>query len=458
MSSASQPGELRWLETAGFVVASLGLHALVLLLLGLSGTPDPGFRFKLPDLVEFGLLEPGGGGNQSADSPPPAPPPQQPKPASPKPTPRPKRTASDAPSLGPVVDAGPQTDASAGDASVDAGSPDAGPPTDAAVHDAQVGDAARPLVASGLGDNPDAQGPGLGVGLAGHGFGGYAPPGAQIALHVNMERLRDTSLILEIHALLQVIPEWQPLLDGSGLDPFTDLTRIFVATPTLSKDDMVVAARYRGHTEILEQAAQRLGVARQRPISFQTRGALRYAPWHNGGSTPRVIALTGESEFVITRQSDLPRVLAVAAALAQRGGAQPGGEHASGPAALLAMLDGEAVALSVEGARRYVQGDLTAVPGAVRLSVQPFDEFHARIAAIGKYESPERAATALRRIDELRRQWIDHPRASYLGIKAALETAELTRDGEHLTVSMKVTLHQTRYLLAYVTRALRPRD
>lgn len=459
MASAPPRHDLRGLEAAGFIVASLGLHVLVLALLALPEAPDPGFRFKLPDQIEIGLLEPGGGGNRSLTSPPPAPPPQQPKPRpKPKPAPRPKPTATDAPSLGPVVDAGPARDASAGDAAVDGGVPDAGPPSDAAVRDAQVGDAARPLFASGFGDDPNAEGPGFGVGLAGHGLGGYAPDGAQIGLHVNMDRLEGSSLILEVNALLDVIPEWRAMLQGSGLDPFSDFSRIFIATPTLSRSDMVLAARYRGAPAIVEQAVERLGRERHRPVSFQSRGAVRFAPWENRGPTPRVIALTGAGELVITRKADLPRVLAVADALAQRAKRDANHKRASGPAALLAMLDGEAVALSVEKARSFVEGDLTAVPGAVRLSVQPLDEFHARISAIGKYESAQRASAALRRIDELRRQWIDHPRASYLGIKNALETAELERDGEHVTLSMKVTLHQTRYLLAYVSRALRPRS
>ena len=46
---------------------------------------------------------------------------------------------------------------------------------------------------------------------------------------------------------------------------------------------------------------------------------------------------------------------------------------------------------------------------------------------------------------------------SYLGLRSAIEEAILEQRGDTVTLEAKLTMHQTRYLLAFVNRALAPR-
>jgi hypothetical protein len=122
------------------------------------------------------------------------------------------------------------------------------------------------------------------------------------------------------------------------------------------------------------------------------------------------------------------------------------------------MYQGEAVALSIEGVAQYVRGDVAHVPLGVRLSLRHIDEFNAELRAYGYFASSAAAEAALPYFEALRTEWAEHPQAQYLGLRAALDEAQIGRDGRTATLRARLTLHQVRYLLAFVSRALRPRD
>ena len=166
------------------------------------------------------------------------------------------------------------------------------------------------------------------------------------------------------------------------------------------------------------------------------------------------MGLVASDQLVIARPNDMGRVLSVSAALAQRHVNQPQMETASGPAALLAMYEGEDAALSVEGARAFVVGDGSYVPHALRISLRHLDEFHAEVRVYGYYESTARATSSLDAIDKLRRALAEHPKVMYLGLRSALDEATLSRQPDTLILQSTVTLQQLRYLMAFVQRAL----
>ena len=86
-------------------------------------------------------------------------------------------------------------------------------------------------------------------------------------------------------------------------------------------------------------------------------------------------------------------MLAVSAALERRHARQPGMERAAPPGSLLAMYDGEGMALSIEGVRTFLRGaEFGYAPPALRLSLRHLDEFHATLIAYGYYRSPAAAA------------------------------------------------------------------
>ncbi|HEX2675247.1 MAG TPA: hypothetical protein VHM19_01370, partial [Polyangiales bacterium] len=213
---------------------SLLVHLVLYFVLRPAPPRDDSMRIELPSQVELGVTDTQLG---SDPAPAPAPPPAakaEPKHTAPKPvTPQPKSQDIVLPH-----DAGVPPDAAV--AAGDAGDRDA-----ASEGTSNGKDGGEPAAISGNGDTPGASGPG-GFGPGGTGDGMYSPAGATIALNVDLERVRSSSLLLEATALLQIIPEWELLLQGSGLDPVKDLTRVFVATPNLSRASLVVAARPRG--------------------------------------------------------------------------------------------------------------------------------------------------------------------------------------------------------------------
>jgi hypothetical protein len=124
---------------------------------------------------------------------------------------------------------------------------------------------------------------------------------------------------------------------------------------------------------------------------------------------------------------------------------------------LLAMQPDEAVALWVEGLSRYVPSALTGLPESVRLSIFRVDQFHTELRVAGNYASASAAAAGSQSMESFRDQLSDHPRVVFLGLKSALDTARIEQERNTLRLSVRLTLHQTRYLLGFVSRALRPR-
>jgi hypothetical protein len=434
MSSPPDARDRPRTSSVAFMLLSLLLHAAVFFAFVRTASSKSVLELKLPDEVEFGLVEPDPG---SAGAPKAAAPQVEEKPKA-----VPKPVVHKAPKAAPaevsdaiVVDAGvKQSDvAEANTAAVEAESTESGP--------------------GGQG----VQGEGLGFGSGGFGTGKGGAVGAVIGLYADIDQIKRTALVLETRALLQVVPEWQKLLLGSGIDPMK-LSRVFVATPNLTRADLVLSARFKGGQGLVERAAEQLAQERGQSASFRSEAGLKIAPWYSHGPTEREVALLAPNQFVIAKPRDVPRVLAVAAALARRHQKQEHMEHAEGPAALLAMYEGEAAALAVEGARKFVVGDNQSIPLALRISIFYVDEFHTRMHVFGYYESEQAAASALERIDQLRHEFANHPRVIYFGLKSALLEAELERVKDTLELEVILTLHQTRYLLTFVANTLKPRD
>src|SRR4051794_21699416 len=74
----------------------------------------------------------------------------------------------------------------------------------------------------------------------------FAPAGAQIALRVNMARIRDSELAPDVRTLLEAVPDWRLILGGSGIDPLRDLERLYLASPDLKRSSVIIAGEYAG--------------------------------------------------------------------------------------------------------------------------------------------------------------------------------------------------------------------
>ena len=419
-----------------FIAASALLHAVIFFSFIEPG-PRTTLDLKLPQDVELGLIEPNPGAQGAAPAAPPAP------------VPVPK------PALQPVVKTA-KTHVAHDDGfvAVDAGVKAQDEPSETAASDSAE-PAGSPI--PGLGGVGSGAGPGLGFGAGGFGDGHGGPPGAVIGLHVDLEQVRNNSLILEVRAMLELIPEWERLLNGSGLDALDDFSRVFVATPNLKRSSLVVSARIPGAAA--RSAAERLAQAHGAHAEFHAEGALQVAPWLNSGPTRRSIALAAPDQIVIARPQDVSRVLAVSAALAQRHARQHDIDRAPAPGSLLAMYEGEAAALSVEGVRELVPGgDPGYAPSGLRISLRHIDEYYAALRVYGYYDSSARAEHALPEVEKLRSQLATHSRVNYLGLRTAVDEAKIERTGDTITIDARITLHQVRYLLTFVSMALKPRQ
>jgi hypothetical protein len=226
----------------------------------------------------------------------------------------------------------------------------------------------------------------------------------------------------------------------------------------MKRSSLVVSGSVRGGQAAITRAVNALAKGSGKTAPFRPEGELRIARWYNRGPTERVLGATGKDQIVIARPADVSRALAVAAALGIRHGKEKRMERLPGAQALLAMYQGEAAALSIEGVAQYIRGDKKHAPPGLRISLRPLDELHADLRGYAYYKTAAAAEAAVPVFDELRAGWIDHPQAEYLGLKAALEEAKIAREGKTVTIEATVTMHQVRYLLGYVTRALKPRD
>jgi hypothetical protein len=397
------------------LLGSLLLHALAYVLLSWAGTmPTVDFELQLPSHLELGLTEP----NPSAPTaaPPTAAPAASedvgqasPKPKKPKPR-KPK----------PMADAG----------VADASSPSEPPAASIADAGAQASDAGRPLLSA------------------------YAPPGAQIALRLHMARIRGSELADDVRMLLDAVPDWRSIVQGSGLDPLRDLERLFMASPDLQRASVVVAGQYSGGEDVPRRAVENLAAARGIKASWRMRGSIPVAPWANADETERVVALIAPQQFAITRPDDLPRVLQVARALAVRK-AKAGGSTPIDPGeALLGLEPDEMLSFSVEGARLFARGNIEGVPDRLQISVRTRTDTGLDIGVTGAFDSSAAAEAARDYWDRTRERFATHPLVAFIGMREPLASARLKARGNTLAFDTAITLQQARVLIGFVRSAL----
>ncbi|MEY4510912.1 MAG: hypothetical protein RLZZ450_3034 [Pseudomonadota bacterium] len=413
----------RWLLSVA-VALSLLLHAAAAFVsLVVLRPPELDIEFELPMDVELGTAEAIG----VAEVPPPVP---------------------SEPSEG-------QKPATSGLGAGDAGLLDAGPLHDAGSADAAVRDAA---VADAAESKPRQRDAGdLVAGVADAGAAMRVPPGAQIALRVDMARIRKSPVAAEVRSLLSAIPDWKALLDGSGIDPIEQVDRLLIATPNLQRDKIVLAGRYLGGEQVVRDAVQRLATSKGVAAEWRRQGNVQVAPWANADQTERVIALVGPAHFTISRAEDLPRVLAIAAARAERskkGARQPPQQHPAD--ALLSMEDDEGMSLEVEGAAQFVRRGRRGIPERLRLSA--IERAGERLDVLGTFTYVD-AATAEDARDYwlgLRDRYASNTLVALLGLSAPLQSATVERSDSELRIKLTLSADQVRLILGYVRELLAP--
>jgi hypothetical protein len=394
-----------------FFAASLALHLATYAWMRWAWSlPDTGFELTLPSTIELGIVE-GTKMEMPAAAPPPAPPTAATEPAAPEP-PSPPRAAAKAPQP--------------------KGDEEANPPPKPTKHPGPS-QAVRESVAK-------------------NGLAALSPPGAQLALRIDLDGIRDSPLAPDVSDLLGGIPDVHALLDGSEIDLVRDVSRLFLASPNLQRSRVVMAGRYRGDDALPRTAAENLARARGKELHWQTTpGSIPVVNWENDDSTERVLALFGPKLFSITRADDLPRVLSIAQALAQRRRPAKGESAAE---ALLAMDAGQLVTFTAENAKLFARGATENVPDRLVIAAYAPEGRTIRVTGEAAFANEAQAERANEFWDSMRQRYLRSPLLAMLGVSGILERSTLARKGASLELESKLQLDEVRLILRFVRDSL----
>ncbi|MBK8173338.1 MAG: hypothetical protein IPK60_23805 [Sandaracinaceae bacterium] len=409
---------------------SLLIHCGVLLLI-LFGNTGPRLQvdFFLPSEVEFGLTE---GVTVAA----------APTAAAPVPTP------ATAPAGSTLGGDGP------GHAGLDGGVEDAGRRRrrDGGISDGGRGDATM-LANAGS----DAGGPGTAPRGA---LTMYAPPGAQLSVRFDLQRIRASRMHSQVAAFMQAVPDWQLLLNGSDINPIEDLDRLMIASTNLQRENWVISGRYTGDTARVERIVAMMAEARGTTAEWTTENGIPVAPWPNLDDVERRIALVGPNQFTITRPDDLPRVLAVARARADElnhridagPNAAPTAELISEADALLALGEGEAIAADVEGAHNFVRGvQANIIPASLHAGVSETPNDTVVVAATGEFATQEECRAAQVVWNEQRLFFARSTIAALIGLSGPMQHSTLACEAAEMHFHMELSQGQVERLLNLAT-------
>lgn len=401
-------------------LASLLVHGALLAYIAFRTTaPDVGFDFQLPTEVELGLSE---AVITSAGGSPPAPAPAEP-------------TAT------------PGGEGPGEAAAIDAGAPDAGPPQPEE----------PPALAQGEGEGDAEEGPGEGDEGDGDGVA-FLPAGAQIALRLDVARVRASALAPDVRQVLAAMPDWQALLEGSGIEPLDDMDRLLVASPNLQRSRLVAAGRASGDEATIRAAAERLATAQGESLEWRQIRGVPVADWHDRDPTARVVALIGPRHFVIAREEDVPRVIAVARARAsddEEDDEEPSGPREHPADALLSMKDGEGLSLEVEGFRNFARArpnraSLDALPLKLRVGLTELSNQRIGARIEGRFEDAAQAEAAVAYWDRMREAYARNVITAVLGLAPILQRLEMRADGSTMRARVDIEVGEMRRLLNLV--------
>ncbi len=281
------------------------------------------------------------------------------------------------------------------------------------------------------------------------------PPGAQLALRIDMKRVRESPLGPDVTSFLQGVPDWQLLLDGSGIDPVADLDRLMVATPNLQRSKLVLAGRHRRDASFARNSVKRLARSRGKSVRWQRRFGVATAPWLNRDQTPRTIAILSAQHFSITRRQDLERVLAMTKARELRDATKEGLVAARGPDALLSMGPDEAISLEVEGVHRFVIGSIKHIPIRLRVAVQETGPDEATVSVLATFASESLAQVASVYWKKVATFYSQQLIMTLAGFGKTLRRMEFEPEEDRIQVSFQLNADQIRFILSYAEGRLR---
>jgi hypothetical protein len=284
------------------------------------------------------------------------------------------------------------------------------------------------------------------------------PPGAQIALRVDMKRVRSSPLGGDVGLLLASVPDWQLLLEGSGVKPVDDLDRLMIASPNLQRSKLVIAGEHRGQNDEARQAAKRLADSHGVPLEWRQEYGVEISTWANKDDTPRVIALLDTKRFAIARAEDIPKVLAAAQTRQGQRDANDTQESRWDIEGLLGLDSAAVVSLEVENARTFARGFADKVPLRFSANIVETQEGQVRILMTGEYESRAVAQTAEAFWNATKDRYANHLRGMgvfSLGMAGPLSAGTITASHKRIKAEFQLSHSQVRILLGLIQDRLK---
>lgn len=385
-------------------IGAIAIHAaLVAFVLALQTPFDSGFEFSIPVEVQLGLTD-----DQEVESAP-LPPPTADEPPS-------TTEGQGATPRGIGLDGGVPSDGGG-----DGGRPDAG-----RRRRRDAGPDVGPLVATGSGGSGDSP-------VA------FLPAGAQIAMRIDMDRIRSSPLRAQVEQLLAAIPDWDAVLGGSGIEPVRDLSRVLVATPNFQRQNIVVAGALTPEAPSPREVAERVAAANGHTLEWTDENGIESAPFYSPDGADRRVAILDERHVVLSRPEDLSRVLAIASARTT--------DHEANPAdALLSMNEGEAVSVEVEGLAAFVRRSPCEIARRARLAMLQAED-GVTLDGVATFDTAEHAASARECFDLLRVRAAANPLVQIMGFSANLYEIEMTVDDTALHVHGALSQDQLRRIM-----------
>jgi hypothetical protein len=182
------------------------------------------------------------------------------------------------------------------------------------------------------------------------------------------------------------------------------------------------------------------------------------APWANADTTARVVALIGPQHFSISREEDLSRLLAIAAA--RHGAPRKGPPSARAPnthpaEALLSMPPNAGLTLEVEGVRQFVRNG-RGIPAKLRVAAIETPETTVRLQGRWEYDDDAQAEQAHTFWDQMRRAYAINTLVSLIGPSGPLTEGSIVRENAVLELETTLSVRQTRLILGYVRVLVTP--
>lgn len=408
----------RWTPPLG-AIASVGLHLAIFFGANLVLTaPDTGFEFEVPLSVEFGMAEA-------------------------------TEVATEAPASGsPPQPAGRTSTSNSGEDNGTSGDAGVPAPADAGtIHDQEDAAATRPRRPRDLPEAPANVTSGEGDS---HQLVSFLPAGAQLALRVDMDRVRQSPIATEVRRLVAVLPDWMAILGDSEIDPVRDLSRVLIATPDLRRSSLIIAGALNSEADPATQIAERYARVRGVSTDWQNARGIPTLAWPSPDATAREIALVGDRHFVLARPSDLPRVLALAASRRQRQ------RNPAAPIeALLALEGDEGVSIEVENAPIFVRRSPCGVPIRFRIGLTN-DERGIEVDGRAEFAEAQIASEARTCMENLARRLSGNVIVALYGLDGPLDRLELSTEQATLRARTSLRYAEVSTILRLVRGLLAP--